>query len=286
MKRISSSMIIAILVPVVIFGGIGLSMNLGWWRTGGGRGAPTMLNRSMAMLNQAQAGGLGSSGELSGPGGQLYDPGSIRGNSTFAEIEYYFGVSAELIAQAFGIEAANPGKITAKFVDGLYGEMKSLDGEDIDIGTDGVKFFISLMTGIPYEKEDDTGIPESAIDVVLALGPGLTEEQRQEMFRVSGESRTIRFEDANFDLTGSAGGQEDNQPSTPQPASSSEPFVWQGRTSFADVMLRGVTQAQIENVLGIPIGSRTQSVREFTDKNGLQYNRVRTALSALIDNAQ
>jgi len=59
-------------------------------------------------------------------------------------------------------------------------------------------------------------------------------------------------------------------------------FMFQGKTTFAEVMAQGVTQAQIETVLGLPMGSKTQSVKDFSDRNGLRYSAIRAGLSQLI----
>jgi hypothetical protein len=290
------NMVVAISTVLVIFGGIGLAMGLGWWKTSGGGGAPAVIRQ----------------GSYTG----MYDPADIRGSSSFGTIETYFNIPATLIAEAFGIQASDPKVVTAKFVDTLYGEMQGLNGETIDIGTDAVKLFVARMTGLPYIEEEHTGLPESAIDVVLALGAGMTDEQRQSLLEKAGESRSIRFDEGQAatpapSATGSVGtdpqaagqapapgvsqattqaatqasGQLSGQTAaqgTGQATGSATGFVFQGKTSFADVMARGISQAQIESVLGMPMGPKIQSVKDFCESKGLKYSAVRAGLSQLM----
>jgi hypothetical protein len=245
-RTISIQPIIAAAILLIFFGGIGIAKLLGWWQVAGGRTAPTVISRTES--------------------GDIYDPADIRGSSTFGEIEQYFAVPAEVIAEAFGIEAVDAGAITAKFVDELYGEMEGLSGEVIDVGTDAVKLFVAHMTGIPYEADAVTGLPESAIDVILSLGPGMTEAERQALFARAGESRTVVFD----------GG-------TDAAVSQSAEFDFKGSTTFAEVMARGVTAAQIEEVLGMSMGAPTEAIRTFCDENELSFSTVRTALGTLLE---
>ena len=71
--------------------------------------------------------------------------------------------------------------ITAKAVDGLYGEVHGLNGEERDVGTDAVKLFVARMTGLPYTPEANTGMPEDAIELILTLGAGMDEATRSDL---------------------------------------------------------------------------------------------------------
>jgi len=276
MKHPSMTVVVALSIPLVFFGGIGLAKGLGWWKSSGGGGAPAVIRQ----------------GSFAG----MYNPADIRGSTNFGSIETYFRIPAAMIAEAFGIQASDPRVVTAKFVDTLYGEIQGLSGETIDIGTDAVKLFVARMTGLPFAEEEKTGLPESAIDMILSLGAGMTDEQRQSLLRKAGENRTIRFDEGEAAVQAAAGAPLVSSPvvATPpapaaglgqsgtQAAGSGTGFVFQGKTSFADVMAAGLTQAQIESVLGMPMGSRVQSVKDFCESKGLQYSAVRAGLSRLM----
>lgn len=281
LRRPSMNTVVAISTVLVIFGGISLAKGLGWWRTTGGSGAPAVLRQ----------------GSFVG----MYDPADIRGSTSFGSIETYFKIPAALIAEAFGIQAADPRVVTAKFADTVYGEVSGLNGGMLDIGTDAVKLFVARMTGLPFVPEEATGLPESAIDMILTLGSGMSNEQRQDLISKAVANRVFSFEGTipedhavtspeapagngtsgaleaavapgTSNVVGGAGGV----------AVSGTGFVFQGKTSFADVLAAGLTQAQIESVLGMPMGSKIQSIRDFCESKGLKYSTVRVGLSQLM----
>jgi hypothetical protein len=271
-RRPAMTMVVGLSIPLVFFGGMALANQLGWWKTSGGG--------ALAVSRQATSTGT-------------YNPADIRGSTTFGTIETSFRIPAALIAQAFGIKAADPRVVTAKFVDSVYGEMHALDGETIDIGTDAVKLFVARMTGLPYTEEENTGLPESAIDVILTLGAGMTDEQRQSLLRKAGESRTMRFDEdptatpaavqvVTSTAAPAAAPDAAAAPGAATVVSNSAGFMFQGKTSFADVIAAGLSQAQIESVLGMPMGSKIQSIKDFCESKGLKYSTVRAGLSQLM----
>ena len=278
--------VIAISTVLVILGGIGLAGSLGWWRTSGAGRVPAVINQ----------------GNFTG----VYDPADIRGSTSFGTLETYFRIPAALLAQAFGIQAEDPRLVTAKFVDTIYGEVPGLAGGLIDVGTDAVRLFVARMTGLPYTPEEATGLPQSAIDLILNYGAGMSDEELQNLTSKATISRVQSFD-----------GNESENPGIPAPESASgsgtastfEPgsvlgtpnasgsaaggaggfivsgtgFVFQGKTSFADVMAAGLSQAQIESVLGMPMGPKLQSVKDFCLNKGLQFSAVRAGLSQLME---
>jgi len=271
MKRRSPYIAIAVLTPAIIFGGIAGAKALGWWKTTGGGAAPARI---------AQGGYAGR-----------YDPGDIRGSSTFASIEGFFNVPAVLIAQAFGFEAQDSGRITAKAVDGLYGELTGLGGEGRDVGTDAVKLFVARLTGLPYEPEPDTGLPEAAIDIILTLGPELDQATRADL-----ASRAVAMRYAATAATPTQGQAAPHAPSEQAiEAAGQQPGLlvapvgapqvglsFSGKTSFAEVLAAGLTKAQIEGVIGRPMPLAASSVKDYCESNGLAYSQVKKDLLALL----
>ena len=130
--------VLAVVVPALFVGVIGVAGMLGWWQTANVRTPRTL----------SQAAGTGSV-----TGVTLYDPADIRGSSRWSEIEGFFGVPVATIAEAFGFRGttAELGALTAKAVDELYGEVEGVDGTHLDVGTDAVKFFVALLEGLPFE---------------------------------------------------------------------------------------------------------------------------------------
>lgn len=273
MKKPSPYIALAVLTPAILFGGIAGAKALGWWRTSGGGSAPALI----------AAGGFAG----------MYDPADIRGSSSFASIEGFFGIPAAVLAQAFGFAADAPGLITAKAVDELYGELHGLNGEERDVGTDAVKLFVARMTGLPYTPEANTGMPEDAIELILTLGTGMDETTRSDLLsravamrrvdespvsQAAEASQAAPVAQAASQSAGSATGQGSGAAAAPASAGLS----FSGRTSFGEVMAAGLTKAQIESVLGRAMPPQATSVKDFCESNGLAYSQVRNALQALL----
>ena len=122
-------------IAVIVFGGIAVSDALGLWVTESTK-EPVKI----------------ASGEFKG----LSDPNDIRGSYTFADIEKSFGVKVASLAEAFGIEGTDEEKAAYK-CNGLEEKYAGLSQE---IGTDSVRLFVGLATGLPVEK--GSYLPETA----------------------------------------------------------------------------------------------------------------------------
>lgn len=252
MKKLSPYIALAVLTPAILFGGIAGAKALGWWKTSGAGSAPARID---------QGGFAGS-----------YDPADIRGSSSFASIEGFFGVPAALIAQAFGFGSDAPGLIAAKAVEGAYGEVRGLGGEERDVGTDAVKLFVARMSGLPFTPEANTGLPEDAIELILTLGAGMDEATRADLL-----SRAVATRRADAPASQAAG-----QGSAAGTAPAAVGLSFTGKTSFGEVLAAGLSKAQIEGVLGRAMPPQATGVKDFCESNGLTYSQVKNALIALL----
>jgi hypothetical protein len=88
-----------------------------------------------------------------------YNPADIRGSYSFGDIEEAFSVPVEALARAFAVaDTEDPAAFLCKSLEELYGEM-----DNGEIGTDSVRWFVALFTGLPYTPEEDTLLPEAAL---------------------------------------------------------------------------------------------------------------------------
>lgn len=145
---------LAVLLIVVLFGGIFLSQQLGWWNT--------------------ESAGTGSGGEKtavtipSGTYAGTADPADIRGSYTFTDISKNFNIPIEDLADAFLVMPSEAAVIKCKDIEtmasaGKYG--------DLEVGTSSVRAFVANYLGMEIAAatpEDD--IPPSAIKVILERG--------------------------------------------------------------------------------------------------------------------
>ncbi|MBP7494691.1 MAG: hypothetical protein KA771_04285 [Spirochaetales bacterium] len=256
MKLYLRTKVLAVLIVGLFVGGIYLSQALGWWST---------VSRKVARTI--------ASGEFAGNA----DPADIRGSYTFSDIQKNFGIPVEVLAKAFGFEKEpDPASIQAKMIEEQYGE---IDGKDI--GTDSVRLFVSLYTGIPHASpEEGTGILETAFQVLKEAGK-LSPDQEKELLpkvvKVPGDKTTTppalpaapAVAPEKSPDSGTAGG-------TP----STEVLI-KGKTTFKEVLAWGVTKAQIEKVLGRPMPAEGTIIKDWCTSEGLEFGTIRDALQRL-----
>jgi len=271
--------VLAPLLPVLFLGGIAIAAILGGWVTESSK-VPKKL----------------SEGEFAGE----YDPGDIRGSYTFGEIEEIFAVPASVLAQAYGFTGRDdPAAIQAKALEEIY------DAQPIerDIGTDSIRWFVALYTGLPYIPEEDTGLPASAVEILRERGS-------------VDAARWLDVERAAVEFGASVDGDAASAPATDEPPSApaaatdapqSAPEVEtssgtgtgtgsgnytdderliKGRTTFGELLAWGVSQEQIEAVLGMPAGSRGTSMRDYFADAGVEFSLFKTGLQELVDAAR
>jgi polyferredoxin len=231
---------LALITLVLFLGGIGLSFTLGWWQTS-----------SLKVPN------LIKEGELAGS----YDPADIRGSYTFSDIERNFAVPSAFLADAFFISSSDPGSISAKDVELAYGEM--LSDSPLELGTDSVRYMVSLYLGYPYQAEQTTGLPVPGLGLLLESGRidrAAFDRLVQEVGVPIGESRAVIGEEPADVL-----------------------LEIKGNTSFAEILDAGITREQIEEILGMPIPSADDTARDVCLEAGVEFSVFRERILELLD---
>ena len=135
---------LAVIVLLMLFGGIAFSSVMGWWVTESTKVPVTF-----------------SDGEFAGQA----NPADIRGSYTFGDIAKSFDVTPEILAQAFGITEGDPASFAVKELETIYAD------SGYEIGTASVRLFVAYYSGLPF---DTTGqeiyMPKSATDILIAKG--------------------------------------------------------------------------------------------------------------------
>jgi hypothetical protein len=134
---------LAAIVVAGIFGGIAVSAALGTWNV--------VSTKEPAKIK---------TGEFSG----LPSPSDIRGSYTWEDVSKAFGLPVAALLEAFGSKSPSD---KANSLETIYAGKVP---EGTEIGTDSVRLFVSLYTGLPHEPEADTILPASAIPVLRASG--------------------------------------------------------------------------------------------------------------------
>lgn len=232
-----SAKIVAPIVIVVFAGGIGISAALNLWQTESTK-EPIKY----------------TTGEFEGE----YNPADIRGSYTFADIANSFDVTAEALAAAFDLDG-EPDALKAKDLEEAYGEV---DGGEI--GTDSIRYFVALYTGLPYIPEEDTMLPATSIQV---LSGKVSEETLAEARARSISMSQFRTPDQLPE--------EHSEDST-------EAIV-KGKTTFADLKSWGLSEEEVESAIGMAVGKSGVTVRDHVTAAGKEFSAAKTALQELID---
>jgi len=98
------------------------------------------------------------------------NPSDIRGSYTWADVAKAFNVDVQHLLKAFG---ANDPLLKVNTLETIYGGAGLPEGTEI--GTDSVRLFVSLLTGLPHVPEESTILPIAAIEVLRAEGKGAAE---------------------------------------------------------------------------------------------------------------
>jgi len=206
-----------------------------------------------------------TSGEFAGQ----YNPGDIRGSYSFGDIEEAFAVPVAALATAFGVEdSENPAAFLCKELKDLYGEL-----EKGEIGTDAVRWFVALYTGLPYTPEEDSLLPSPAVSV---LKERLSEAELEEVkAKTVGLSLLIQAAKAEAAAAPGAGASDSH--------AEGEAGQVRGKTTFGELLSWGVSKEDIEETLGLPVGKAGVTVRDYCIENGIEFSTVKGALQEAMD---
>lgn len=237
---------LAMLVFVILFGGIAFSSAMGWWAT--------ESTKEPAAFTE---------GEFAG----MANPADIRGSYTFGDIANSFDVTPETLAQAFGITTSDPAAFAVKELEAIYLE------SGFEIGTNSVRMFVAFYTGLPFDVgTEETHLPQPAADILLAKG-NLTPEQNTYL-----ETHTVVLGEPVVEPV------TETTPVPAEihdPAA--EEYTVKGKTTFGDLITWGVPKETIETLLGASMPDPAMKVKDYASANGLDFETLKLTLQAEVD---
>jgi hypothetical protein len=247
-----NSKILGLLVIVILFGAIFLTTLTGWWQTESTR-VPVKFEE----------------GEASGE----YDPGDIRGSYSFGDVSSLFNIPLEDLGAAFQVpQGTDLASFQLKSLEEIYAELP------LEIGTASVRLFAALYNGLPYELTEETWLLRPAVEILESQG-NLTPEQSEylsnHMFDLTGASSS-----AASDIQ--SGVPEAEPPSDADSEHIAPEKTVVGSTTFNDLIEWGVSQSDIETVLGSDLPPLTTVIKDFVTSRGLQFSKIKTKLQELI----
>jgi len=238
---------VAISLLVMIFGGIAFASAMGWWATESTKVPITFTE-----------------GEFAGQA----NPADIRGSYTFGDIASSFDVTPEVLAQAFGVQEGDPAGFTVKDLEGMY------LASEYEIGTTSVRLFVAYYTGLPFDTTDqEIYLPQSAFDILLDRG-NLTSERIAYL-----EKHTVIVAEA-------LNAEQPVAPVRSASAKASPPTterLVKGKTTFGEMILWGVPQPAIEELIGGPMPDPAMTLKDYASANGLTFETLKLDLQAEVD---
>jgi hypothetical protein len=246
--------LLAILVPVILFGGIALAMAVGVWST--------ETDKQPAVY---------TGGDYAGE----YNPADIRGSYTFEDISGLFKIDLQVLYEAFGVPEGTSG-MKSKDLEGIY-------GEESGVGNESMQVFVGLYKNLPITLED-AFLPRTAAEVLLRDNPALTEEQKAYI-----ASHTVGVQESESPAPSENTG-ETSQPSpTASPLKDgsgdgeNEDALVNGSTTFGGLLDAGIAKEDIENIIGNPLPPTNQTVKDYCIAQGLTFSEIKDRLNALAE---
>lgn len=287
----------AIIVVGVFVIGIAGSNLLGIWRT-------TSSKQPVAIKE----------GEFAG----LPNPADIRGSYSWNDVAKAFGFDVRLILKAFGASDENE-KVNT--LEALYGAAGLPAGTEI--GTDSVRLFVSLLTGLPHSADEGTVLPASAIAVLRENGKAdaaLIDEAAAKAYNPAAAivstsapkttpapapapapAPVAAAPSATAAAAVPAGPSQPAQPVQPAQAAQPAPAIaataktdattehvatpgaLTGKTTFKELKDWGLGEDAIKTVTGGKIGPDSSIIKDWMAANGLTFSELKVKLQALLD---
>jgi hypothetical protein len=122
--------------------------------------------------------------------------------------------------------------------------------EGTEIGTDSIRLFVSLYTGIPFIAEEETLMPKSAVRVLESEGK--TNDPRFSAIKEQAIELTI---DENVILAAPA-------------------LEITGNTTVQEVLDAGFSLSLIETILGT-VDNKRESIKVLAESQGLSFSEVK-----------
>lgn len=235
-------------------------------------------------------------GEFAG----LPNPSDIRGSYTWADVAKAFNFDVKLALDAFGATSETE-KVNT--LETIYGEAGLPEG--VEIGTDSVRLFVSLLTGLPHTPEEGTILPSSAIAVLRENGKAetsLIEAAAAKAYDPAAAASPAPASPVPASPAAASPATKSPAP-TPVPAALSStttiststtvkaesavvehvaaPGTITGKTTFKELKDWGLDEEKIKTATGGKIGPDSSVIKDWAAANGLTFSELKVKLQEL-----
>lgn len=245
----NKSLLIFISSVVVLFLGVFISDQLGYWST--------------------QSSGDFLSGDKDTV--TMEFPDELRGSTTFGEIESAFNIPASLLAKAYNFDSREPSLIKVMYVSDAFAYL----GEDVEMGTGSVKMFIYLYKGLDTSHlEEIENLPSTAVDVLKEEG------KWTDVSETLMTDHIILIDEGLFlDATISDIMEEDSHETSAEVLAGT--LEINGNTTINDIIIAGLSLETIEATLGVEVANVNLGFRDICEENDLEFSTKKNELMLL-----
>lgn len=240
---------LGLIIFILIFGGIFTSSILNLWSTESSK-VPVKFTK----------------GEFAGE----YNPEDIRGSYSFGDISSLFEIPLSDLKEAFNIpDNINISSFKSKELEDIYA---SFANEEKEIGNGSVKIFVALYKGLPIELDNDTYLPQSAVEIIKKNNHSLTQEELAFL-----ESHSVNVSSYKLNSTAlneSESTEEHNE----------DEMIIKGKTTFKEVLDWGLSKEFIEKTINGKISNPAMSIKDYCTQNNISFSTVKSTLQETIDN--
>ena len=245
---------LGLIILAIFVGGISFSTWMGWWQTESTK-EPVKFDE----------------GEFAGS----YNPADIRGSYTFGDINRVFEIPMTDLANAFLLPEGDQANMKVSELESIY---LTAAENGMEIGTGSVRLFVAYYLGLPFETNEEF-LPAPAVEILKNRNI-LTPDQITyleshsvpvELLGQTNQSETSTIEEPTVLAT-----------TVPEEHSEEEDKTIKGKTTFREVMDWGVSQEDIEIVLGVGMPNPLTIIKDFCLEQGLEFTTIKTNLQALV----
>ncbi|AFA47124.1 hypothetical protein [Acetobacterium woodii] len=233
------------IVLIILVVGIGGAVALGLWNTQTEKVPITF-----------------TSGENAGE----YNPSDIRGSYTFEDISVLFEIPLDSLGKAFNV-TENVATFQCKTLESMY--QKS----PVEIGTGSVRFFVAAYKGFEIDPKD-AYLLEAGRDVILSEGsPTASQIDYLNTHFVTASELNAETTPATNTESGTGTGTGTGTGSGSGTGENADKLV-KGKTTFAEAISLGISQAKIETAIGGPIPDMSMTIKDYCNANGLDFSVI------------
>ena len=192
-----------------------------------------------------------------------YNPEGIKGSFSFQKISDLFNIPTKDLLIAFKYpEDTNPEIVFGKNFEDRF--MPYTD-ENQEIGNGSIKQFVAIYKDLPYEKDPTAFFPKEAYEV-LSNVRNLNDEDKEYL-----KNHILSIDEKYIEAY-----------SFESEETTEEDFSIKGQTTFKVLLDKGISKEEIEKTLGLKINKDNEVIKDFCERNDLNFSETKTNLQNLL----